>query len=178
MAAETGTYPPARLADLTINPIRALSAQEAKSVAADLRDWGKAEPPIARLLAGDSVVKDFAAAALTLSPFLRDVARISPSLLAEALDGDLRASLRATIDGARKSWTAATETELMALLRQAKRRAAFAIALGDLSGLFDGAEATGWLTSLAEACIAAAIDHLLLAAHNGGKLTLDRKSVV
>jgi glutamate-ammonia-ligase adenylyltransferase len=163
---------PARLADLTVNPIRILGRDEAKAVAADLKDWGKAEPTIARALADAPVVRNFVTAAFTLSPFLNDIARISPALLAEALEGDLRVILNETIAGARNAWSIDTETELMTRLRRAKRRAAFLIALGDLGGLFDGAEATSWLTALAEACITAAIDHLLLAAHQSGKLIL------
>jgi glutamate-ammonia-ligase adenylyltransferase len=172
MAEEANIEVPARLADLTANPIRMLGRAEAKAVAADLKDWGKHEPAIARRFADNPVVKDFVTAAFTLSPFLHDIARISPALLAEALEGDLRALLGETVDGARSAWSVDTETELMTHLRRAKRRAAFLIALGDLSGLFDGAEATNWLTALAELCVAAAIDHLLLAAHHGGKLTL------
>lgn len=172
MAAEANIEAPARLADLRRNPIRAPRAEEAKAIVADLKGWGKAEPAVARALGKASIARDFVTAALTLSPFLHDIVRISPSLLSEALEGDLRALLAETIDGARNAWSATTETELMTLLRLAKRRAAFLIALGDLSGLFDGAEATSWLTGLAEACIAASIDHLLLAAHVSGKLTL------
>ena len=172
MAQEANGGTAARLADLAENPIRVLSQRDAKAVIADLKDWGKSEPSIAGLVGSDFVARDFIIAALTLSPFLRDIIRISPSLLAEAIEGDLRVMLRETIVSARGSFALSVEAELMTALRKAKRRAAFLIALGDLSGLFDGAETTGWLTDLAEASIAAAIDHLLLAAHSSGKLVL------
>ena len=68
MTAETSKDPPARLMDLSANPIKALSAQEAKGVVADLKDWGKADPAIAGLFGGDSPARKFIIAALTLSP--------------------------------------------------------------------------------------------------------------
>jgi glutamate-ammonia-ligase adenylyltransferase len=172
MAEDADRSQPARIGDLTRNPIKALNAAEAKSVIADLKDWGRAEPVIAVLLASHSPPRDFVIAAFSLSPFLRDIARIVPRLLAEVLDGDIRMLLRQTIDDVRQSWTVASETELMALLRKARRKIAFLVALGDLSNLLDGAETTGWLTELAEAGVAASIDHLLLAAHHAGKLAL------
>jgi glutamate-ammonia-ligase adenylyltransferase len=162
----------ASLARLEENPIRPFSQQEAKSVLADLRDWAKSEAAIAAMMAGSPPTKDFVVAALSLSPFLRDTARIAPSLLSEALEGELDKILGDIVASARAAWRLETESELMSVLRKAKRRAAFLIALGDLSGLFAGEETTGWLSDLAEACTAAAIDHLLLAAHHSGKLVL------
>lgn len=176
MAEQADRQQAARLADLEESPIRPLNASEIKSVNADLKDWAKTEPAIATLLADGGPMKDFVTAAFTLSPFIRDIARISPPLLAEALQNDLRTLLGDVINHVRASWTAASEAELMTLLRKAKRRAAFLIALGDLSQLIDGSEATRWLTVLAEASVAAAIDHLLLAAHHGGKLVLKDES--
>jgi glutamate-ammonia-ligase adenylyltransferase len=163
---------PARLADLERTPIRPLDAAVSKAVTAELKDWAKAESALGPALAAHPQARDFIVAALTLSPFLRDTARIVPSLLVKALEGDLRAMLAATIDQARQDWRLASEAKLMVALRHAKRRAAFLIALGDLSGQFDGAETTAWLTALAEACVAAAMDHLLLAGHQSGKLAL------
>jgi glutamate-ammonia-ligase adenylyltransferase len=164
--------PEARLHDLKHNPLKPFSQQDIKSVLADLKDWAKSEQAVAEMLSEESERKQFLIAALTLSPFLRDAVRVDPTLLAVALTSDLRAALRETVDTARLAWRGAIEAELMTALRKAKRRAAFLIAIGDLSGLFHGSEATGWLTSLAEACVASAIDHLLLVAHQGGKLIL------
>jgi glutamate-ammonia-ligase adenylyltransferase len=48
----------------------------------------------------------------------------------------------------------------------------FMLALADLAGLFHARETTRWLSRLADAAVAAAIDHLLLAGHHGGKLML------
>ena len=172
LATDAETRAEARLADLKANPIRSLSQQEAKFVLSDLKDWAKSETAIASLLAEDSAVRHFIVAAFSLSPFLRDTARIDPSLLAEALVSDLRQLLGDLTETARQAWRGASEAELMTALRKAKRRAAFLIALGDLRGLLDGRQATDALTGLAEAAVAAAIDHLLFTAHEGGKLRL------
>ncbi|MBL0371097.1 bifunctional [glutamine synthetase] adenylyltransferase/[glutamine synthetase]-adenylyl-L-tyrosine phosphorylase [Rhizobium sp. KVB221] len=171
-AASTETLPAAQLSSLPVNPLRPLSQQEAKSVIADLKDWAKGEPAIASLLAGETPDREFVIAALSLSPFLRDIARVDPSLLAVALTTDLRSALRQTVEAVRHTWRDCTEAELMTALRKAKRRAAFLIALADLAKLFDGRETTGWLTDLAEASVAAAIDHLLQASHVAGKVRL------
>ncbi|WP_163579902.1 hypothetical protein, partial [Klebsiella pneumoniae] len=46
------------------------------------------------------------------------------------------------------------------------------IALGDLSGVFDTAETTRWLSRLAEESVRAAVRFLLRDAHESGKLKL------
>ncbi len=63
----------------------------------------------------------------------------------------------------------------MARLRRAKRKVAFLTALADLARVFTARDTTAWLTSVADAAVAAAIDHLLLAGHDGGKLTLKNR---
>jgi glutamate-ammonia-ligase adenylyltransferase len=161
-----------RLAGITPRSLKPFSQQELKSVLSDLKDWAKVEPRIAALNEAGGPLKDFVVAAFTLSPYLRDTARLMPSLLASALEEDFRTLLLQIIGEARACWQGANEAEVMSMLRRAKRKTSFLIALADLAGLFDGAEATGWLTHVAEASIAAAFDHLMLAAHDGGKLTL------
>lgn len=161
-----------RLADIEPRALKPFSQQELKSALSDFRDWGKGETRIAALNEGGGPLKDFLVAALTLSPHLRDTARLMPELLGIAAEDDLRDHLAALVAQARHCWCGATEAEVMSGLRRAKRKCAFLIALADLAGLFQGAEATDWLTSIAEASIACAFDHLMLAAHDGGKLKL------
>jgi len=161
-----------RLADIGLRTLKPFSQQELKSVLSDFRDWGKGEARLAALNEAGGPLKDFLAAALTLSPYLRDTARLMPELLGIAVDDDLREHLAVLVAQARQCWRGSSEAELMATLRRAKRKCAFLIALADLAGLFDGAEATEWLTRIAEASIACAFDHLMLAAHDGGKLNL------
>ena len=170
-AAET-----TRFSDLSASPVRALSQAEVKSVLSDLKDWGREHAAIARLLGEEGPLKDFIVATLSLSPYLRDTARIDPGLLARALEEPILPAVQAAIDGARKAWRTedgeVTEAVLMTRLRRAKREVAFFTALADLARIFDARRTTALLTDLAEATTSAAIDHLLLSAHESGKLTL------
>ncbi len=165
-----------RFSDLSASLVRALSQTEARSVLSDLKDWGKEHAAIARLLAEEGPLKDFIVATLSLSPYLRDTARIDPGLLARALEEPILSAVTAAIDGARKAWRAedgeVTEAVLMTRLRRAKREVAFFTALADLARIFDARRTTALLTDLAEATTSAAIDHLLLSAHESGKLKL------
>jgi glutamate-ammonia-ligase adenylyltransferase len=161
-----------RLAAIVPPKLLPLNQQDLKSVMADLRDAGKTEPVIARLLAEGGALRDFVAAALSLSPYLRDTVRLMPSLLTAAIEGNLRSLLADLVLDARQCWRGASETEVMAALRRIKRKSSFLIALADLAGLFDGAETTDWLTRVAEASIGAAFDHLMLAGHEAGKFLL------
>ena len=170
------------LADMTAQPLRAMSQAEAKSVLSDLKDIARHQPEVAGLIAGDSVLKDFLVAALSLSPYLRETANRDPELLALALSEPLETALARFVEEARSAWkpdetgAVPTEGEVMTRLRNAKRRISFLVALADLARIFDGRKTTDWLTQLAESAVAAAIDHLLLAA-DGGKITLkDREN--
>ena len=94
-----------RFSDLSTSPIRPLSQTEVKSVLSDLKDWAKDHAAIARLLGEDGPLKDFIVAAFTLSPYLRDTARIDPRLLARALEEPILPMIGAAIAGARNAWT-------------------------------------------------------------------------
>ena len=111
-----------RLADISPRALKPFSQQELKSVLSDLKDWAKAEPRIAALNGAGGPLRDFVVAALTLSPHLRDTARLMPSLLASALEDDFRKLLDQYIGEARASWQGAAEAEVMSALRRAKRR--------------------------------------------------------
>lgn len=65
-----------------------------------------------------------------------------------------------------------SEAGLMTALREKKLEAHFLIALADLAGEADAATTVERLSALADACINAAIDFLLLDAHRQGKLKL------
>jgi len=65
-----------------------------------------------------------------------------------------------------------SESGLMAALRKLKLEAHFLIALADLSGEADTATTVGRSSDLADACVDAAIDFLLLDAHRQQKLKL------
>ena len=166
-----------RLDEVTADVIRPLNQAEAKAAAAALKDIGKAEPVVAKLMAGDSPLKSFLIAAFSLSPYLRDTAAVFPHLLPTAIGEPLEDSLGRVIDTARQSWRPAegrtpSEAEVMTSLRKAKRALSFLVALADLARIFTAKDTTRWLSAMADASVAAAVDHLLLAGHESGKLKL------
>jgi glutamate-ammonia-ligase adenylyltransferase len=158
--------------------IRPLSQTELKSALSTLKDIGKSQPAVAALVAGETPLRDFVAAAFTLSPNLRDLAVIDDDILSLALTEALEPLLQRIVDAARTCWRVdtegqtPTENEVMARLRVAKRKLSFLVAMADLARVFDGRETTFWLSALADAAVSAAVDHLLLTAHQGGKVRL------
>ncbi|MBX5157237.1 MULTISPECIES: bifunctional [glutamine synthetase] adenylyltransferase/[glutamine synthetase]-adenylyl-L-tyrosine phosphorylase [unclassified Rhizobium] len=166
------------LKDVVEGLLRPLSQTELKLAMADLQEAGKSERSVAAMLKTDGPLRDFIAAALTLSPYLREIANLDPAVLAGAISEPLEPQIEALVAEARHCWrpngegTAPTESVVMSRLRVIKRKVAFLVALADLARIFDGRATTAWLSALAEASVAAAIDHLLLSAHEGGKLKL------
>ncbi|WP_413785978.1 bifunctional [glutamine synthetase] adenylyltransferase/[glutamine synthetase]-adenylyl-L-tyrosine phosphorylase [Agrobacterium sp. rho-13.3] len=158
--------------------IRAYTQAELKSVLSTLKDIGKNEPAVAELLASEEPLKDFIAYALTLSPYLRDAAVADEGLLTLAMSGGLETTLGRLVEDARTCWkpnddgAVPSEAEVMTRLRVAKRRLSFIAALADLARIFTARDTTRWLSDMADASLAAAIDHLLLANHHSGKLKL------
>ncbi|MBN8951124.1 MULTISPECIES: bifunctional [glutamine synthetase] adenylyltransferase/[glutamine synthetase]-adenylyl-L-tyrosine phosphorylase [unclassified Rhizobium] len=167
------------LRDVSPGRLRPLNQTEAKSTLADLKQIAGAEPVVADLLAGESPLRDFVVAALALSPHLREIANLEPRLLVAAIEKPLSPQIEALVEAARRAWLPAegedaspSESEVMSRLRIAKRRASFLVALADLARIYDGKVTTRWLSRLAEASISAAIDHLLLSAHEAGKIVI------
>ncbi|MCI9866072.1 bifunctional [glutamine synthetase] adenylyltransferase/[glutamine synthetase]-adenylyl-L-tyrosine phosphorylase [Rhizobium skierniewicense] len=167
-----------RLEDVQPGVIRPYTQTELKSVLSTLKDVAKNEPDVADLMASDRPLKDFVAYALTLSPYLRDLVVADEGVLSLAISAPLEHTLSRLVDDARNSWRPdaegriPTEAEVMTRLRIAKRRLSFIAALADLARIFVARDTTRWLSDLADASIAAAIDHLLLSNHTSGKLTL------
>jgi glutamate-ammonia-ligase adenylyltransferase len=167
-----------RLDGVSKGLLRPFNQTEAKAALADLKEIGKTEPSVASLVAGDTPLKEFIVCVLTLSPYLRDIARLDPGLLASTVTGPLEPQIERLVVEARRAWQSnpdegnPSESELMSRLRIIKRKAAFLIALADLAHIFDARATTHWLSALAEAAISAAIDHLLLSAHDAGKIAL------
>lgn len=158
--------------------LKPLNKSELKLAQTDLQKIGKSEPAVAEMLKADGTLRDFITTALTLSPYLREIANIDTAIVATAISEPLEPRIEAMIAEARSCWKPAangeapSEAEVMSRLRIIKRKVAFLVALADLARIFDGRVTTGWLSRLAEASVSAAIDHLLLATHDGGKVTL------
>jgi glutamate-ammonia-ligase adenylyltransferase len=171
------------LKDVTAGMLRPLSQAELKLALTDLQEIGKTQPAVAKMLKAEGALRDFIAAALTLSPYLREVANIDPPILASAISDPLEPQIETLIAEARDCWKAdgegiaPSESSVMSRLRAIKRKVSFLIALADLARIFDGRATTAWLSSLAEASVAAAIDHLLLSAHESRKLRVKNIAV-
>ncbi len=167
-----------RLSDVADGVIRPLNQTESKATTALLKDLTKQEPALAEYLTAEGPLRSFVLSAFTLSPYLRDVANLKPSLLLDAVALPLEPQIVDAIAEARHAWApdasgaAPGEAEVMARLRRAKRKVAFLTALADLARVFKARDTTAWLTAIADASVAAAIDHLLLTGHAAGKLRL------
>jgi [glutamine synthetase] adenylyltransferase / [glutamine synthetase]-adenylyl-L-tyrosine phosphorylase len=172
------TEKPRRLADVRAECVKPFNQSEAKVALSALKDMAAEQPAIAAMLAEGGPLKDFLVAALSLSPYLKEIAVLRPALLSAALADPLDELLEAALQRARLCWQATgdgavpSEAEVMTALRSAKREVSFVLALADLAGLFHARETTRWLSRLADAAVAAAVDHLLVTAHHGGKLKL------
>ncbi|WP_026612740.1 bifunctional [glutamine synthetase] adenylyltransferase/[glutamine synthetase]-adenylyl-L-tyrosine phosphorylase [Ensifer aridi] len=167
-----------RLSDIGTVPIRAASQADAKAALSILKDASRGHERIADLIASDAPLKNFLVAAFALSPFLRETVGSRPAILEALLGESLPDFLNRRIETARAAWraepsgAALPDAEIMSRLRRTKRELAFAVALADLARLFDGRETTRWLSDFAEAAVSAAIDHLLIGAHESGKFAL------
>jgi [glutamine synthetase] adenylyltransferase / [glutamine synthetase]-adenylyl-L-tyrosine phosphorylase len=167
-----------RLSDVAADVIRPFNQTELKSATADLKEWMAETPELAPMFDANPDLKSFFLSAMTLSPHLRDTARLEVSFLPAAFSEPLAGMIRSLVDDARGSWKAdedgalPSEAEIMTRLRVAKRRVAFLLALADLGRVFSTAEVTAWLSALADAAVSATIDYLLASAAADGRLTL------
>ncbi len=163
---------------LAENPLNVFNKTEGRAALDILKSAAEDHPSLGKLAEGDSPLKDFAVSALSLSPFLKDLAQMAPTLVENALYQPLEPQLAAIIENARNAWipdpdaVESHEAMVMKRLRLAKRDVAFLTAFGDLARLLDARRTTYWLSALAEACTAAATDFLLSALAEDGKITL------
>lgn len=129
---------------------------------------------LTRYLTQDGATQDFLAAAFHLSSFLHDCARRYPEILDRLFEQSIEQRLAELLQeiATRGRADDTSETGLMSALRMLKLEAHFLIALADLSGEADTATTVGRSSDLADACVNAAIDFLLLDAHRQQKLKL------
>ncbi|HEY0265263.1 MAG TPA: bifunctional [glutamine synthetase] adenylyltransferase/[glutamine synthetase]-adenylyl-L-tyrosine phosphorylase [Rhizomicrobium sp.] len=97
------------------------------------------------------------------SPFLGRLAQREAGALAEYFAAGPQTVLNAAILTAHACARADSEAQAMADLRTAKRRAALAIAMADIAGLWDVGRVTAELTRFADACVGGALRFLLKA---------------
>ncbi|WP_075995864.1 bifunctional [glutamine synthetase] adenylyltransferase/[glutamine synthetase]-adenylyl-L-tyrosine phosphorylase [Salaquimonas pukyongi] len=115
----------------------------------------------------------FLSGAFVLSPYLRDCALIKPQNLVQVLGNSFDMAAGSITGNAGVLWnTAGSQAELMAGLREAKRQMALCLGLADLGGWMNGAQITRHLSLFADAVLSAAVNHLLKAQHEAGRLVL------
>ncbi|WP_292893315.1 bifunctional [glutamine synthetase] adenylyltransferase/[glutamine synthetase]-adenylyl-L-tyrosine phosphorylase [Nitratireductor sp.] len=126
------------------------------------------------LMGNSTGLTGFLAAVFELSPFLRDCARRNPHALEALFDATADERLRMLFERIDASAFAEEQTESgqMKALRDLKAEAHFLIALCRLADVSDTAKTTERLSALADKCIRAAVNFLLLDADRAGKLKL------
>jgi len=106
------------------------------------------------------------------SPYLGGLALREPETLIRLLDEGPDAAFAAVLDELGAPARDTSRAQLAEMLRTAKRRAALAIGLADITGRWPLEHVTGALSALAEASLQAAVAHLLREAAARGELRL------
>lgn len=160
-------------------PVAALKPLDGDHAAEALQDLAELArerdlPRLAKLAKAKSPLAQFLAAVFDLSPFLRDYARRWPQVLEQLYDVPVVERLETLLAEIRQCGIASDQSEssLMRALRERKGEAHFLIAMADLAGEAGSEVTVRRLSALADACVSAAIDFLLLDAHRAGKLKL------
>lgn len=175
----TGPASPTGGPELRLHPRKTLqpldpgaAGEEIAEIAAAAAEAGLQR--LADLLSAPGSARDFLAAVLDLSPFLRDCVRRRPAILDGLFDNTVGERLDAILAEVAAASLAedATENGVMKALRRLKLEAHFLIALSELAGDVETERTVRRLSDLADACIRAAIDFLLADAGRRGKLKL------
>ena len=106
------------------------------------------------------------------SPFLRQLMLRDPAFAGQVFAQDADLLLAEQLDGVRRVDPALSQAEVMAMLRQAKKRVALLIAVADLSRAWSVEQVTAALTHFADAALGASIAWLLADYARQGKVTL------
>ncbi|MGI9365308.1 MAG: bifunctional [glutamine synthetase] adenylyltransferase/[glutamine synthetase]-adenylyl-L-tyrosine phosphorylase [Rhizobiaceae bacterium] len=155
-----------------MTPLNAKKAQHS------LTDWlesidGEIGDKLKNKLGDDTQVRDFLAAALQLSPYLADLARRFPDVIAECIDHGFKEALDKCLHPVEATeFCQISEAELLSGLRAAKQQAALVSGLADLGGWWSWEKVSRSVSRTADSTVAAVVDHLLLQAHLSGKLNL------
>ena len=105
------------------------------------------------------------------SPFLGRLAQRETGALGEYFAAGPQTVVNAAILLAHAVARAENEAQAMKELRTAKRRAALAIAMADIAGLWEVEKVTAELTRFADACVQGALRFLLVAEAQRGRQT-------
>ena len=108
------------------------------------------------------------------SPYLSHSLISDPDFARLVVEAGPDAAYRAAYGEAadREGFAEKATADIMLRLRRAKRRAALAIALADIAGVWALEKVTGALSELAKAALGSAVRHLLRGLHEAGELAL------
>lgn len=155
-------------------PIAAPSPAVRDAILADLTEAAENLPDFVAFLETSSDARDLLLAALSLSPYLFDIATCHPDCAWKAVTSRPDALLDQLVEDTRNAWKDPEDGEagFMKTMRCHKRMIAFSLALYDLSKVYETRQVTTRLSAFAAAALSSAVDHLLISAHNAGKLKL------
>ncbi len=148
--------------------------EDLAACAASLED-GAAREGLKRVLGDDAARELLSAAAGNAPYFARTLLRLAPRLYG-LLYAPPETAFSDLVERVHRSAREATGLpEMMTALRCAKAEAAVLIALADIGGVWDLFAVTGALTRFADACLQAALHHLLADAVAAGRLKVPNR---
>ncbi|WP_419915019.1 bifunctional [glutamine synthetase] adenylyltransferase/[glutamine synthetase]-adenylyl-L-tyrosine phosphorylase [Hoeflea sp.] len=154
-------------------PIRSVSTELSQELLNDLRNNAPDHPDLLEFLDEDTPQRDLLLAAMTLSPYVCELALGRPECVMPVFRSDPEVLLDGLVEQAKDAWREyPAEADLMRRLRVLKRRLAFSLAVYDLGRTLETRKITAWLSAFARASVSATVNHLLSSGHNGGKLAL------
>ncbi|MFC5583949.1 bifunctional [glutamine synthetase] adenylyltransferase/[glutamine synthetase]-adenylyl-L-tyrosine phosphorylase [Nitratireductor kimnyeongensis] len=158
---------------LVLKPVDQDEAAEALEMVREAAEDAQCER-LCDLLESNTELTGFLSAVFELSPFLRDCARRNPHALESLFEASADDRLNMLFERIDASAFAEEQSESgqMKALRDLKAEAHFLIALCRLADVANTARTTERLSVLADKCIRAAVNFLLLDADRAGKLKL------
>ncbi len=147
---------------------RAADAAAAARLIAEFAALGPAEREFAGTAQGAALLTACGGNA----PYLSDLALRDSAALLACMAAGPEAHVENLLRELRELAPDMPRAALGAGLRKIKRRAALALAIADIGGLWTLERITGALSALAELSLRAALRHLLLELHEDGKVTL------
>ena len=129
--------------------------------------------PTAELIELSEATKTGLETLFSFSPYLTECALAEPEFALAVFDHGPDHAFHRVLTGLREARKEdLDQSTVMRLVREAKRRGAFAIAVGDLMGHWSLDQVTGAISALARETLQSVVDHLLLGLHKKGSLVL------
>jgi glutamate-ammonia-ligase adenylyltransferase len=165
------------LARLREAPRVAKTADAKKAVAALIDDAPKeVSVALGETVASDKLLEQLLQGLVEGSPYLWATITADPAMLLRLLGESPERGIERILESYSKQTAAVSDTEAQVLLRRMKREGALLIALADICGIWNLDEVTEALTKLADTAVSGAIERLLRAAAQAGKIKLPNPS--